>query len=131
MAEELRSEKRSIACFEQAFRGSGWEPIRNGNGPARGRLRAGEKEDAKGEGEMTRNLGIVVALVCTVLGTSTVSGLTTGTDVIVPAAGRGAGVGTSMWITDVNVLNTGDQTASVQIFWLTRNQVNASPRIGG
>jgi hypothetical protein len=53
--------------------------------------------------------------------------ITSGTDLLVPAAARGAGVGESTWVTDLYLLNPGDQTVSVEIFWLERNRANPSP----
>ena len=48
--------------------------------------------------------------------------LTPGTDVLVPA---GARAGT--WVTDLYIMNSGNQTATVTVYWLVRNQANPSP----
>jgi len=48
--------------------------------------------------------------------------LNTGTDIIVPAAGRGA-----PWGTDLYIANPGDMTVTGTVFWLVRNQANPSP----
>jgi hypothetical protein len=45
-----------------------------------------------------------------------------GTDIIVPAAGRGG-----PWITDLYVANPGETTVTGTIYWLVRNQANPSP----
>jgi hypothetical protein len=54
--------------------------------------------------------------------------LTGGTDILVPAAARGAGLASSTWITDLYVLNPGEATVAIEIFWLARNQANPSPQ---
>ena len=48
--------------------------------------------------------------------------LNTGTDLLVPSAGRGSG-----WVTDLYVLNPGSETTTVSVSWLPRNQANADP----
>jgi len=48
--------------------------------------------------------------------------LNTGNDLLVPAAGR-----SGVWVTDLYILNPGNQTVGVSVFWLTRNQVNENP----
>jgi len=48
--------------------------------------------------------------------------LSPGTDLLVPAAGRGGG-----WVTDLYVLNPSSETASVSIYWLVRGQANTDP----
>ncbi len=62
---------------------------------------------------------VVLALVATA---SPVLALNSGTDIIVPAAGRGA-----PWGTDLYVANPGDMTVTGSIFWLVRGQANPSP----
>ena len=62
---------------------------------------------------------VVLALVATA---APVFALNSGTDIIVPAAGRGG-----VWVTDLYVANPGDTTVTGSIFWLVRNQGNPSP----
>jgi hypothetical protein len=64
-------------------------------------------------------LAAVVALVATA---APVSALLTGTDILVPAAGRGA-----PWVTDLYLANPGDTTVTGTIYWLVRGQANPSP----
>jgi hypothetical protein len=68
-----------------------------------------------------------IALVLLLSGTPVALALNGGTDLLVPAAARGAGSAGSTWITDLYVLNPGDLTVSVEIFWLERNRANPSP----
>ena len=53
---------------------------------------------------------------------TTVTALTPGADVLVPAAAR-----VSTWITDLYIMNPGDEAATVTVAWLVRNQANPSP----
>jgi hypothetical protein len=53
--------------------------------------------------------------------------LSPGTDVLVPAAGRGGGAGGSLWVTSMAVSNPGDEAATITVQWLVRNQANPSP----
>ena len=46
------------------------------------------------------------------------------TELWVPAARRGKGVGTSVWRTDLVILNPGEQTALVDLYWLVRDRGN-------
>lgn len=62
---------------------------------------------------------VVLALVATA---APVFALNSGTDIIVPAAGRGA-----PWGTDLYVANPGDTTVTGSIYWLVRGQANPSP----
>jgi hypothetical protein len=48
--------------------------------------------------------------------------LNSGTDILVPAAGRGA-----PWVTDLYVMNPGSSTLSVTVSWLIRGQANPAP----
>jgi hypothetical protein len=48
--------------------------------------------------------------------------LNSGKDVVVPAAARSV-----PWVTDLFVMNPGDSTVTVTVYWLVRNQGNASP----
>jgi hypothetical protein len=69
---------------------------------------------------MTRRF-LTLAILLT-LAVSPVLALNPGQDVIVPAAGRGGG-----WVTDLYINNPGDSTVSVTVAWLVRNQANPSP----
>lgn len=68
---------------------------------------------------------LVVAIV--VAGALPALALNSGTDVLVPAAARGAGLAGSTWLTDLYVLNPGTESVSVTLYWLVRNQPNPSP----
>lgn len=48
--------------------------------------------------------------------------LNTGTDILVPAAGRNG-----VWVTDLYILNPGNESTNVSVFWLLRNQRNLNP----
>jgi hypothetical protein len=45
-------------------------------------------------------------------------------DIIVPAAGRGGGVGGSTWVTTLYISNTSSSVATVTLYWLERGQRN-------
>jgi len=62
---------------------------------------------------------VALALVATAV---PVFALNSGTDIIVPAAGRGG-----VWITDLYVANPGDTTVSGSVFWLVRGVANPNP----
>lgn len=70
-------------------------------------------------------LSLVVAMV--VAGATPGLALNSGTDLLVPAAARGAGLAGSTWLTDLYVLNPGAESVSVTLYWLVRNQPNPSP----
>ncbi len=53
--------------------------------------------------------------------------LEAGTDIVVPAAARGAGAGGSAWVTSLYILNPGDTLTTVTIAWLVRDQANPNP----
>jgi hypothetical protein len=44
----------------------------------------------------------------------------------VPAAARGRGAGQSLWMTDLHVMNLGEETVTVEISWLERNADNSN-----
>jgi hypothetical protein len=48
--------------------------------------------------------------------------LNSGKDILVPAAARSV-----PWVTDLFIMNPGDSTVSVTVYWLVRGQGNASP----
>jgi len=52
--------------------------------------------------------------------------LTPCTTLVVPAAARGAGAGTSVWQMDLYLVNTGNRDAKVELYWLERNTDNSS-----
>ena len=62
---------------------------------------------------------VALALVATAL---PVFALNSGTDIIVPAAGRGGG-----WVTDMYITNQGENTVTGTIYWLVRGQANPNP----
>jgi hypothetical protein len=45
----------------------------------------------------------------------------------VPAAARGFGAGTASWITDLYILNPGEEAVTVEIAWLERDEDNTDP----
>jgi hypothetical protein len=67
---------------------------------------------------------LIIAFVALALAATAapVFALNSGTDVIVPAAGRGA-----PWGTDLYIANPGDTTVNGSVFWLVRGQANPSP----
>jgi len=62
---------------------------------------------------------VVLALVATA---APVFALNSGTDIIVPAAGRGA-----PWTTDLYIANPGETTVTGSVFWLVRGTANPNP----
>ena len=51
-----------------------------------------------------------------------VESLNPGTDILVPAAGRGGS-----WVTDLYVMNPGEVAVDGSVFWLVRGQANTNP----
>lgn len=70
---------------------------------------------------MRRLLTTVVALALVATAVP-VFALNSGTDIIVPAAGRG-----TPWVTDLYVANPGDSTVSGTVYWLVRGTSNLNP----
>jgi hypothetical protein len=66
-----------------------------------------------------RTLAVAVLIL---LATAGAHALTPGTDVLVPAAGRG-----EPWSTDLYIMNPGTATASITVQWLVRDQANPNP----
>ncbi|MCD4749181.1 MAG: hypothetical protein K8R59_07395 [Thermoanaerobaculales bacterium] len=66
----------------------------------------------------------IIGLLCSALISAALPALALapGTDILVPAAGRGGG-----WITDLYIMNPGTETATVTVAWLVRDQANNSP----
>ena len=48
-------------------------------------------------------------------------------EIWVPAAARGFGAGTASWITDLYILNPGEEAVTVEISWLERDEDNTDP----
>lgn len=69
-----------------------------------------------------RRLISTLALFALVATAASVSALQSGTDIIVPAAGRGG-----PWVTDLYINNPGATTVSGTVYWLVRDQANPSP----
>lgn len=69
-----------------------------------------------------RRLIIAVVVLALAATAAPALALNSGTDIIVPAAGRGA-----PWGTDLYVANPGDTTVTGSIYWLVRGQANPSP----
>ncbi len=70
---------------------------------------------------MRRLITLVVALAL-VATAAPVLALQSGTDIIVPAAGRGG-----VWVTDMYIANPGDTTVTGSVYWLVRGQANPNP----
>ena len=70
-----------------------------------------------------RRLIIAVVALALVATAAPVFALNSGTDIIVPAAGRGA-----PWVTDLYVANPGDTEVLGFISWLVRGQANPDPQ---
>ena len=70
---------------------------------------------------MRRLITTVVALAL-VATTAPVFALNSGTDIIVPAAGRGG-----VWVTDLYILSQSESTITGNIYWLVRGQANPNP----
>jgi len=51
----------------------------------------------------------------------------TGTDVVIPSAGRGPGASSSFWSTTLWIYNPGDSSVDVQVLFYERDQAHASP----
>jgi hypothetical protein len=64
----------------------------------------------------------LAALILALVAASGAAALTPGTEIIVPAAGRG-----EPWSTDLYIMNPGGVTASVTVEWLVRDQANPNP----
>lgn len=69
-----------------------------------------------------RRLIIAVVTLALVATTAPVFALNAGSDLIVPAAGRGA-----PWATDLYIANPGDTTVTGSVYWLVRGVTNPAP----
>ncbi len=69
-----------------------------------------------------RRLIIAVVALALVATAAPVFALNSGTDIIVPAAGRG-----TPWVTDLYVANPGGTTVTGSIYWLVRGAANPNP----
>ncbi len=77
---------------------------------------------------MKRHLALVSILV---LAAASAAALTPATVLVIPAASRGPGAGTSVWQMDMFLGNATAQSASVQLTWLERNTDNTgAPSVG-
>jgi hypothetical protein len=70
---------------------------------------------------MRRLITLVVALAL-VATAAPVLALNSGTDIIVPAAGRGGA-----WVTDMYIANPSDSAVTGSVYWLVRGRANPSP----
>jgi hypothetical protein len=75
---------------------------------------------------MRTNLSIAIVLVFCLAASPTLA-LNPDNELWVPAAARGFGAGTASWITDLYILNPGDEAVTVEIAWLERDQDNTDP----
>ena len=66
----------------------------------------------------------LIAIAIIILAASAVTALNPDDELWVAAAGRGDGVGTSFWVTDLYVMNLGEETVMVNITWLERGEDN-------
>ncbi len=71
---------------------------------------------------MKRHLALVSILV---LAAASAAALTPATMLVIPAASRGPGAGTSVWQMDMFLGNAGSQSANVTMTWLERNTDNS------
>jgi len=71
---------------------------------------------------MKRHLALVPILV---LAAASAAALTPATMLVIPAASRGPGAGTSVWQMDMFLGNAGSQSANVTMTWLERNTDNS------
>lgn len=76
-----------------------------------------------------RRLTLSVVVGVALLGAAPVLALNPGTDLLVPAAARGAGAAGSTWMTDLYLFNPGSESVAVTLSWLVRNQANPSPAV--
>jgi len=67
-------------------------------------------------------------LVIVVLFCGTVFAVNPGTEIMVPAAGRGPGAGGSLWVTALYVHNPNSTELEVSFSWLLRDHVNTNPQ---
>ncbi len=74
---------------------------------------------------MRRWIGLFVVVVMVAVPTLAMH---PGTEIVIPAAGRGNGAGGSLWVTSLNVLNPGTTDVEVTIAWLVRNNPNSTPQ---
>jgi hypothetical protein len=68
---------------------------------------------------------IVVTVVLVVVPCTAALALNTDDELWIPAAARGGGVGDSVWITDLYVMNLGDDGVNVEFTWLVRDADNS------
>jgi len=73
---------------------------------------------------MMRIRGIVLIVVAMCLVAPAVSALNPDDELWIAAAGRGKGAGTAFWMTDLYILNLGEEPVMVEIAWLARGQDN-------
>ncbi len=73
----------------------------------------------------------LIAIAIIILAASAVMALNPDDELWVAAAGRGAGVGTAFWVTDLYVMNLGGEAVMVNITWLERDEDNtdAEPEV--
>ncbi len=67
----------------------------------------------------------VMTLLVAMAVAATAAALNPGDELWIPAAGRGAGSSGSFWMTDVYVMNLGDESVTVEIAWLDRGVDNS------
>lgn len=73
-----------------------------------------------------RNSALIAALALSTMIAVPGLALNPGFEHFVPSAGRGAGAENSMWATDLYAFNPNDFDVTVDIYWLVRDQNNAS-----
>ncbi len=73
----------------------------------------------------------LITLTVVIFAAATVAALNPDDELWVAAAGRGHGVGTAFWITDLYVMNLGEEAVTVNITWLERGEDNtgAEPEV--
>jgi hypothetical protein len=69
-----------------------------------------------------RNFVVIIIGLCLVV--PAVHALNPDDELWIAAAGRGKGAGSAFWVTDLYILNLGEETVMVEIAWLARGQDN-------
>ena len=78
--------------------------------------------------EEDRMRRFIVSLFVLILAAAPAVALHPGTEIVVPAAGRGNGAGGSLWITSLYVLNPNADAVDVSFGWLVRDRPNPNPQ---
>ncbi len=66
----------------------------------------------------------LILLITVVMATSAAMALNGDDELWIPAAARGAGLEGSFWMTDLTIMNGGEEDVTVEVAWLARNRNN-------